>query len=292
MPVSPAALRSDFRALARCLTLVENDFPDGKALLRALSPDLSVPVFGFTGAPGAGKSTLINALAGCFVAAGKRLAILAVDPTSPFSSGSLLGDRVRMSGQFLPGSVFIRSLATRGSLGGVSVKAFELVDVLRSAGFDYIFVETVGVGQSEVEIAGLADLTALLLVSGSGDEVQLLKSGIMEIADVFIVNKADLAGAQALASALKKLVSQGNGTPVFETSSSSGKGIAELADYLSAAPAPVHSRKARLLADKAWRLIEAKRMAGINRNVFREVVEAKSKEPGFNLYRFADEFED
>ena len=197
----------DFRKLARDLTLVENDLAGSEDLLKELGPS-DTPVIGITGPPGAGKSTLVNAMINYLSSQGKSIAVLAIDPTSPFNLGSLLGDRVRMSEQFNKPNVFIRSLATRGSLGGLSGKTIEMTDVLKSSGFDYILVETVGVGQSEVEIAGLADISVVVLVPESGDEIQSMKSGLMEIADIFVVNKSDREGAEAFANNLKKLVHQ------------------------------------------------------------------------------------
>ncbi|MBC7416810.1 MAG: methylmalonyl Co-A mutase-associated GTPase MeaB, partial [Pedobacter sp.] len=183
--------KGNFRALARLLTLVENDISPAGEILKSLQSNNATPVIGITGPPGAGKSTLVNAIATELSKANKKIAILAIDPTSPFNFGSLLGDRIRMSPQFTNPNVFIRSLATRGSLGGMSAKTIEMVDVLKAANFDMIIVETVGVGQSEVEIAGLADKTIVMLVPESGDGIQTIKSGLMEIADCFVVNKAD-----------------------------------------------------------------------------------------------------
>ena len=195
-----------FTALARAITLVENDIPPAAQLLRKIELNSSVPVIGITGPPGAGKSTLVNAITEHIVKGGKKIAILAIDPTSPFNFGSLLGDRIRMSQQFNNPNVYIRSLATRGALGGISAKTIEIVDVVKAAGFDMILVETVGVGQSEVEIAGLADKTVVVLVPESGDEIQHIKSGLMEVAQCFVVNKADREGADLFANNLKKLV--------------------------------------------------------------------------------------
>ena len=153
---------TNFKTVARALTIVENDLAGANELLKGLTFPKKAPIIGITGPPGAGKSTLVNALISNLINDGSKVAVLAIDPTSPFNFGSLLGDRIRMSGHFNHPGVFIRSLATRGSLGGLSAKTIEMSDVLRAAGFDYIFIETVGVGQSEVEIAGLADITLVV----------------------------------------------------------------------------------------------------------------------------------
>ncbi|WP_293788909.1 methylmalonyl Co-A mutase-associated GTPase MeaB [uncultured Pedobacter sp.] len=288
----PSELKAgNYKVLARTLTLVENDIEPADSILRSLDSRADVPVLGITGPPGAGKSTLVNAVTGYFIAEGKRIAILAVDPTSPFNFGSLLGDRIRMAGQFNHPDVFIRSLATRGALGGISAKTIEMVDILKAANFDLIIVETVGVGQSEVEIAGLADKTIVVLVPESGDEIQHIKSGLMEIAGCFVVNKADREGADTFANNLKKIVQQGVKTiPVLKTVADKNIGIDELCKWVVNAEFFDDSRKSFLLAEKAWKIIQYQKMKHIDKKRLLEKIQAALKQGDFNIYRFADEF--
>jgi LAO/AO transport system kinase len=222
---------------------------------------------------------------------GKSIAVLAVDPTSPFNLGSLLGDRVRMAEQFNKPNVYIRSLATRGSLGGLSGKTIEMCDVLKAADFDFIIVETVGVGQSEVEIAGLADVSVVVLVPESGDEIQNMKSGLMEIADIFVVNKSDREGADTFANNLKKLLHQRpEPIPVIKTVADKAIGIEELVKAIESRSAKENSRRIFLLAEKAWKLLQQKKMKSINKMQLQQQIIKASADADFNLYKFIDSF--
>lgn len=284
--------KGDFRALARGLTFVENEIGSSSALLKSITINQHIPVIGITGPPGAGKSTLVNAIISHFVDNGKKIAVLAVDPTSPFNFGSLLGDRIRMSAQFNKPNVYIRSIATRGSLGGISAKTLEMIDLIRSSNFDLILVETVGVGQSEVEIAGLADKTIVVLVPESGDEIQNIKSGLMEIAQAFVVNKADREGASTFANNLKKLMSQQHqNIPIFKTVADKNEGIDSICNWLIKPEVTNNDRREFLLAEKAFRIIQQKRTANIDKIKLRnDVAEAALKE-SFNIYRFVEGWE-
>ncbi|MCA6361443.1 MAG: methylmalonyl Co-A mutase-associated GTPase MeaB [Bacteroidetes bacterium] len=292
-----SALRNgDRRALARAITLVENNLDGAAELLASLDLTRLSPVAGITGPPGAGKSTLINALISRLSAQGKTVAVIAVDPTSPFNFGSLLGDRLRMAEHFTNPNVYIRSLATRGSLGGLSAATLEITDVVRSAGFDLVIVETVGVGQSEVEIAGLADTTVVVLVPEAGDDVQAIKSGIMEIADIFVVNKADRTGAHTFAGNLHQLLHQRPASdwavPVIKTVAARNEGIDELLEKITAhSNRPVSNpRRALLFAEKAWKLIQRNRMRNVSRPELTAEISRQLENGTFQLYRFAAGF--
>ena len=196
-------LAQDTRALARAITLVESGYPEGQALLRQLRGRGQAKVVGLTGSPGAGKSTLTDRLIEEARRRGERVAVLAVDPSSPFTGGAILGDRIRMMRHHQDQGVYIRSLASRGALGGLAGATVATLALLEAFGFERIFVETVGVGQSEVDIARVADTTVLILTPAAGDAVQAFKAGVMEIADVFVVNKFDLPGGERIVQELK-----------------------------------------------------------------------------------------
>src|SRR6476660_4370958 len=228
------------RAVARLISLVEDGHPALREVMAALAPHTGrAHVIGITGSPGVGKSTSTNALVGAFRARGQRVGVLAVDPSSPFSGGALLGDRVRMQDHALDPEVYIRSMASRGHLGGLSWTTPQALRVLDAAGCEVILVETVGVGQSEVEVAGLADTTIVLLAPGMGDGIQAAKAGILEIGDVFVVNKADREGADATVRDIRHMISLGDRTepnlwrpPVLKTVAQQGQGVDEVVEAI------------------------------------------------------------
>ena len=282
----------DTKALARAISLIENEVSGYEELLVNLKSK-STPVIGITGPPGAGKSTLVDALIDLLVKKDKKIAILCVDPSSPFNLGALLGDRIRMSDWYNHPNVFIRSLATRGSLGGLHPKIIEITDLLTQSVFDYVLVETVGVGQSEIEIAGLADTTVVVMVPEAGDEVQTMKAGLMEIADVFVVNKSDRPEADSFVRHLRSMLApafsqHSKEIPIVKTIASTKEGIKELwtAIDLNNQIQTVPQRKAWLLTERAFQLIQAKRMKDIDKKKIKEQIESLLLSNQFNLYSF------
>jgi LAO/AO transport system kinase len=225
----------DPRALARVITAVENRTPQSAQLLRELFPHSGrARIIGMTGAPGAGKSTLVDQLAREYRKQQRTVGIIAVDPTSPFSGGAILGDRIRMQAHHADPGIYIRSMATRGSLGGLAGTTADVAAVLDASGRDLVLIETVGVGQDEVDIVRLADVTVVILVPGMGDDVQTIKAGIMEIADIFVINKSDREGAERVEReirAMQSLASRADNwsPPIIKTVATAGAGTAELA---------------------------------------------------------------
>ena len=282
----------NIKALARCISLVENEYPGFEALLQSL-PLSSAKIIGITGPPGAGKSTLVDSLIGLLVNAGKKVAVLCVDPSSPFNLGALLGDRIRMSDWYTNPNVFIRSLATRGSMGGLHPKIIEITDLLKAFKFDHIIVETVGVGQSEIEIAGLADVTVVVVVPEAGDEVQTMKAGLMEIADIFVVNKSDRPDADTFVKNLQQMLAPTfskhyNEVPIVKTVASQKEGIKELLEIIMHQLQKAHltDKTFWLLAERAYYLIEQKRMKGIDKVMLKKEIETAYTKGNFNLYKF------
>ena len=260
-PAAERILAGDRRALARAATAVENRTPEARALLAELFANTGRAfTIGITGPPGAGKSTLTSQLTSVLRQEGHTVGIIAVDPSSPFTGGAILGDRIRMQAHYSDPGVFIRSMATRGNLGGIAEATADLALLLDAAGFDTILIETVGVGQDEVEIASLADVTLVVLVPGMGDDVQAIKAGIMEIADLFVLNKADQPGIERLEREVEFLLQlsekpDGGRPGIVRTVASDGTGMGEVLGRARAARKPV-SRKL------AWR--------GRLRNMLRE----------------------
>ena len=284
--------QGDVKALARSISLVENEQPGYETLLKSL-PVTPIKIIGITGPPGAGKSTLVDSLIGLLVETGKKVAVLCVDPSSPFNLGAVLGDRIRMSDWYTNPNVFIRSLATRGSMGGLHPKIIEITDLLKAFQFDYIMVETVGVGQSEIEIAGLADVTVVVVVPEAGDEIQTMKAGLMEIADVFVVNKADRPDADIFVKNLQLMLAPAfskhyNEVPVVKTVASQKEGVKELLDIITHQLQKSHitDKTFWLLAERAFYLIEQKRMKGVDKTVLKKEIEAQYQKGSFNLYQF------
>jgi LAO/AO transport system kinase len=238
VPDTSADRLRDPRTLARILSVIEDGSPQLPTLMKELAPLAgNARVIGLTGAPGAGKSTITGALTAAFRARGSRVAVLAVDPTSPFTGGALLGDRIRMQRHATDPDVFIRSMASRGHLGGLSAAAPQAIRALDAAGFAVILVETVGVGQAEVEIAGMADTTVVLAVPGMGDSIQAAKAGLLEVADVLVVNKADRPDVQHTVRDLRAMIalapwSEGWKPPIETTVATTGEGIDELVRQL------------------------------------------------------------
>jgi LAO/AO transport system kinase len=286
----------DIKSLARAISIIENEQDSYEDLLRSLFNNSSVNIIGITGPPGAGKSTLVDAMIGELIKKNKRIAVLCVDPSSPFNLGALLGDRIRMSEWYTHPDVFIRSLATRGSMGGLSPKIIEITDLIKSAGFDCIIIETVGVGQSEIEIAALANTTVVVVVPESGDEVQTMKAGLMEIADVFAVNKSDRPGADLFERSLHLMLAPSFSTrtreiPIIKTIATEKKGIDELITAIAKHPSEEYNeRNILLLTDKAWQLLLHKKMKGIDKMQLKQQIEAAVKNKNFNLYSFIERY--
>lgn len=284
--------QKDFKSLARSISLIENEAPGYEDLLFSLKLSSS-KIIGITGAPGAGKSSLADGLIGEMINDKKKIGVLCVDPSSPFNKGALLGDRIRMSEWYNHPNVFIRSLASKGSLGGLHPKIIEISDVMKSAGFDYVIIETVGVGQSEVDIAALADITIVMLVPEGGDIIQTMKAGLMEVADIFVVNKFDRPGAQNFYNSLKQMLSpvfkkMSKQIPVIKTVASEKEGIAELYKTINEWHFDDQSRqKINLLTEKIWALIQSERMKNFDKEKMKIELSKAASKPDFNMYSFA-----
>lgn len=292
-----ALAKGKVKELAKAISIVENELDGHYEILSNLTANKNTKVIGITGPPGAGKSTLVNALLKYWTDQHKRIAVLSVDPSSPFNYGALLGDRVRMSDFYLNDNVYIRSLASRGSLGGLNAKIIEIIDVVRAANYDYILVETVGVGQSEVEIAGIADTTIVTVVPEAGDEVQTMKSGVMEIADIFVVNKSDRPNADEFVKNLKILAHSkitNWEAPVIKSVATTREGISELGEKIEEHCQYIDKssdKKLALLTEKAYQLIQQKRMQDVSKAKLFDELTPLFANQDFNLYNWVNKFD-
>lgn len=287
--------QGDTRTLARAISMAENE---AGGLLEALgaTPIPQKPVIGITGPPGAGKSTLTDALIGAIIQEGKSVAVLCVDPSSPFHQGAVLGDRIRMSEWYTHPNVYIRSLATRGALGGLHPRILEITDLVRCFTADWILIETVGVGQSEVEVAGLADRTVVVLVPEAGDEIQTMKAGLLEVADLFVVNKSDRPDAARFRSHLERMVEEerAHGTPIIETIATEKKGIEEVLATLKdllASPSQLQ-REQMLQMEKAKHLLREHWLRKLDIVKMKASLEEARQKPDFNLYAWVTRYAD
>jgi LAO/AO transport system kinase len=287
--------QNSHRHIARAITIVENELVGYESFLEKIQIK-NTPVLGFTGPPGAGKSTLVNQLIKLLLSQNKKVAVVAVDPTSPFNYGAILGDRIRMLEHYKNDHLYIRSVATRGSLGGLSDKIIEIIEVLKASSFDYIIIETVGVGQSEVEIAGISDVCSVVLVPEAGDHIQSMKSGLMEIADIFIVNKADREGADTMINALQTMLHYRDSDieiPIVKTEALNNIGIDELFNLIeSSLSKNEHKNKEKkqmLLALKVYKMIQKDKMKHILlENIKKDIGLIYNNE--FNIYKYINNY--
>ena len=283
----------NFLSLAKAISAIENNAIESTQFLESLRPS-AIPIIGITGPPGAGKSTLIAALIQEWVEAGKRIAVLSVDPSSPFHQGAILGDRIRMREWYLHPQVFIRSLASRGHLGGLNSTTIELTTLLQCSGFDMIVLETVGVGQSEVEVAALADTTLVVLVPEAGDDIQMMKSGLMEVANIFVVNKSDRPDAGAFAAHIQQMLLENHATEtsVVQTIASQKEGIGALIKAIQQHQTIAHqqSSKQRLMLSKTMQLIVAKKMQQLDYATIESDLAKAMQTSSFNIFEFAKKY--
>jgi LAO/AO transport system kinase len=278
-------LAGDRRALARAITLVENDDPSGWEVVREIYPHTGrAAIVGFTGPPGAGKSTLLAQVTKLERACDRSVAVLSIDPSSPFSNGALLGDRIRLSDHFLDPGVFIRSMANRGALGGLSEAALQTALLMDASGRDLVLLETVGVGQAEVDVIDHADTVVLVLMPGSGDSVQALKAGVMEIPDVIVINKADHPLADAMAREVKAVLALaphgGWQVPVIRTRATSGDGVEELIAAITDHRARIQAEGT--LAARRRRNLRSEVLALATQRLRRELEATIASDPAFD----------
>lgn len=286
------------KSLARAITLIENEISGYELFMQMMAYDTSARIIGITGPPGVGKSTLTDALVGALLATQRKVAVLCVDPSSPFHNGALLGDRIRMSQWYTHKNVFIRSLATRGNMGGLHPKTYEITDVLKAAGFTDIIIETVGVGQNEIDIATIAATTIVVLAPEIGDSIQYMKAGLMEIAHIFVVNKSDMPGAEQCINILKQMLRQlmHNNVwevPIVATVAPQKQGIEALMQAIEAHTALTLKPEYNvvMLANKAYSLLQEKCMKRFNHSALKAMLATEMLKPDFNLYKWINELD-
>jgi GTPase len=286
---------ADFKKLSRLISFIENEVSGYEEILMQIK-NSSAKIIGITGAPGSGKSSLTDVLIGEMINDLKKVGVLCVDPSSPFNRGALLGDRIRMSDWYNHPGVFIRSLASKGSLGGLHPKILEITDVMKSANFDYIIIETVGVGQSEVDIAALADITIVVLVPEGGDIIQTMKAGLMEVADIFVINKFDRPGSANFYNNLKQMLApvyhrSQKEIPVLKTIASQKEGIAKLYETIAKWQFDKDEiYKVELMMEKILSIIQNKKMKDLNKDELKAHLLEAAKKADFNLYQFAEKY--
>jgi LAO/AO transport system kinase len=282
---------SNIRTLARCITLIENETAGYETFLAKIPTTENSTIIGLTGPPGAGKSTITDALIESYVLQGEKVAVLCIDPSSPFNMGAILGDRIRMNSWYNHPNVFIRSLASRGSLGGLSPMVADISELLKAAGYTRVLIETVGVGQSEVDVAGLADTTIVVLVPESGDDIQSMKSGVLEIADVLVVNKCDRPEAESLITKLKQQLSYSEKkqeTPVIKCIASTKEGIKEIIGSIEEVKTQSRNnyRKLILQAQRLHQIIQRKKMKPFHKAHLLSAIQTEGE--NLNLYALAE----
>ncbi len=286
-------MEGDPKTLAKSISLADSDDEAKYGLLKNLTTNPNTQTIGITGPPGAGKSTLTAALVETILSKEPHahIAILAVDPSSPFSEGALLGDRVRMRDLFMDDRIYIRSLASKGSLGGLNPNTLEVLYILQSANFDYVIIETVGVGQSEVEIAGLAETTILVLVPEAGDDIQIMKAGVLEIADMIVVNKADRPQADLMISHLHHALHHRN-IAIIKTIASKGEGIEAVYFEIKRISGNTdHRKKAQLLTKYVLKTLEKIRTQDIDQQkIYKEILENLNSDNPLNIFLLSEKY--
>lgn len=289
--IKSSVQKNKFYPLAKAISFIENRQPNFIDFLKNLKIE-PIPVIGITGPPGAGKSTLTDCLANLLSEDGKKIAVLCVDPASIYHNGTLLGDRIRMDRSIENSNIYIRSFSNRGYLGGLNESIFDIVQLLKASGFDYIIIETVGVGQNEIEIVEIAELTLVVLVPEAGDEIQMMKAGLLEIADIFVVNKMDRPMANNFVFELQKsLEDEHKNTPIFKTIANKQENITPLLQAIKVFDFSFKKTKqVNKLANKAYQLISTYKMKNIYKENLKQQIHDLIATDTFNIYQFIQKY--